>query len=171
MGSWPGSTLEKEHLMINLTWHPTSFPCPKDKKHWMGSWGDGFAQHSPMNLHLNHRPPGPCKSQQSTKMSSNLQLWATIHILDAWKWGSLYPPFSEQPQNLQFCSTCWWYNWSQHLQLFVTWGLWPLLFLRSVKSIEQTVMRDKQEGKLPNESLPTQGSHAWSHLHRSSPLP
>lgn len=54
---------------------------------------------------------------------------------------------------------------------FVTWGLCLLLFLRSVKSIEQTVIRDKKEGKLSNESLPTQGSHAWSHLDRSFLLP
>lgn len=52
---------------------------------------------------------------------------------------------------------------------FVTWGLGPLLFLRSVESRERMVMRgEKAGGRLSDESLATRGSHIWSHLDRSS---
>lgn len=55
---------------------------------------------------------------------------------------------------------------------FVTWGLCPLLCLRSVKSRERMVVRgEKTGGRLPDESLATRGSHIWSHLDRSSMLP
>lgn len=146
MGSWCDPKLKNEHLMINWTRHPTPFFVPKIRNsEW---WAVGMNLLSILLWAYISTDLQVLASHRRAQRWTNLQFWATTHSLDAWKWGCLHTPFSEQPQNLWFCSICWWYSWSQHLQLFC--DLRPVSTLVSqICEVHRADSDERQEGGKP----------------------
>lgn len=60
----------------------------------------------------------PCRPRRAQTWA-NLQGWAMIHILDAWKRWHLHPCFSESQEEYlsMLCSICWCCSWSRPLHL------------------------------------------------------